>query len=110
VKRRRNVGSCPDRRDQGVQTLALLLSAPAASSRVAAIEDQPVDAIRMPNAVRDGGGRALGYPEQDEPVQASRVDNRLEVGHPAFERQLLRISVRKTASTLVVTNERVPLT
>ena len=99
----------PDGRDEGVQSLALLLSASAPSSRVAAIEDQPVDAIRMPNAVRDRAGRALGYPEQDEPVQASRVDNRLEVGHPAFERQILRVSVGKTASTLVVANERVPL-
>ena len=64
----------------------------------------------MPNAVCDGRGRALGYPEQDEPIQASRVDNRLEVAHPAFERQLLRLSVGKTASALVVANEGVPLT
>jgi hypothetical protein len=113
VKRWRNVGSgsppCADGRDQGLQVLALLLASSAPSSRIAAVEDQPVDAIRVPKGVGDGGRRSLGYPEQDEPVEANRVDNRLEVAHPAVQRQRFRFGVGKAASPLVVANEGVPL-
>ena len=53
------------------------------SARVAAVEDEPVDAFGMANGVGDGHRGALGDAEQREPVEPGGVDHGLEVRHPA---------------------------
>ena len=58
------------------------------AARVAAVQDQPGDALRMPERVVDAGRRALRDAEQrHRPVGSRGVDDRAEVRGPLIERQ-----------------------
>lgn len=74
----------------------------AAADRVAAIQDQVRDPPRMPHRIADRRGRALADAEQRErPVDAGRIDHRLQVLHPALQRQVAGIPVLHPAAALV---------
>ena len=100
--------ACADDRDQGFVSAALAFAPAQPSSRVAAVEDEPLDSFGMARGICDAGRRPLRYPEQHEAVGPGGVDNALEIRHPAVQRELSGRPIGKATTPLVVPNERVP--
>jgi hypothetical protein len=67
------------------------------------------DALRVARRVRNRHRAALRHPEEDDALESGGVDDRLEVGDPRVERQVIYLPVRKAAPALVVPDERVHL-
>ena len=74
AERRIRVGpACADDGDQSFVSLALAFAPAQPSSRVAAVEDEPLDSFGMTSGIGDGCRRPLRYPEQHEPVDPGGV-------------------------------------
>ena len=109
AERRIRVGPArADDRDQSFVSPALAFAPAQPSSRVAAVEDEPLDSFGMTRGIRDGCRRPLRYPEQHETVEPGGVDDALEVRHPAVQRDLSGRPIGQATTALVVPNERVP--
>ena len=56
------------------------------------VQDEARDALRVGRGVRHGDGRAAGHPEQREPLEAGRGEDRLEVAEPRLEREVVDVT------------------
>src|SRR5215470_18503412 len=81
------------------------VSAGTPALRISSPEYEMRHALRMLDRVRDGDRRALGNPEQREPVELSRIDDAFEIQQHRLEGQIAHLSIGETAASLVVTNE-----
>ena len=81
-------------------------SALLSAERERAIENKVRHAFRMPHRIGDGHGAALGYSEERETLDAGRIDDRLEVGHPGVERERVDVPVGHAVASRVVANQR----
>ena len=83
-------------------------SAVAASlrTRVAAVQDETSQPLRVPRGVLDGDRPALRHRQQREMLQAGVVGYRLEVGDPRIKTVVGHASIRQPVSTLVVPDHR----
>ena len=85
------------------------LPAQPPAARVAAVEDEIGDPLRVPRGVRHRDRRALRDAEQRKALQAGGVDDRLQIADPGLDRQLADLRVREAAAALVVAQDRVAL-
>jgi hypothetical protein len=63
----------------------------------------------MADRVHDRDRRRLRDTEQNEAIQADRVDHRLQIGDPRLDRQITDLAVRQPAATFVVSDEQMIL-
>ena len=89
-----------------VLALRLGVAAVRVAARVAAVEDQARDALRVPHRVGDARRRALRDSEQRERLaRRGRFDDLLQVVDPALEGEVGDVPVRHPAAALVVADE-----
>src|SRR5262249_58587025 len=81
------------------------VSAGTPALRISSQEYEMRHALRVLDRVGDGGGAALGNPDQREPIELSRIDDALEVQQHRLEGQVVHLSVGETVASFVVTNE-----
>ena len=77
------------------------------AKRERAIQNKVRHAFRVPQRVGDGHGAALGYSQEREALDADHIDDRLEIGHPRVEGELIDVPVGHAITSRVVTNQRV---
>ena len=63
--------------------------------QVAAVEDKTADALRMEHRIGDRHKAALTQSNERKPTQVEGVDDRFEIGHPGFEREIAHVPVRQ---------------
>ena len=71
-----------------------------------AVQDQPADPLRVGDRVGHRDGRAAGHAEEGEPLDSGRRDDRLEVGQPRAEREVVDGPVGQPEASLVVSDDR----
>src|SRR5215467_5126728 len=83
------------------------LRAPGPADRIAAVQNQVRDALRMANRIADGDAAALRDPEQGEAFDRGGVRDRFQVTDEGLVGEVLDLPVRQPVAASVVADERV---
>ena len=98
----------PGEVEQHARLLELLrLVVPSQSpARIGPVEQQAIDALGMPRRVFDRDRSAPACRHKRKPAEAGGIDNLFEILDPGFERQVLDVTVGKSAAARIVAEQR----